>query len=367
MEKRRPLFGDWKPFCRYLLSHPKNIKIHKFMLDSSEENPTMTATTTTTSTSNTAAVIVDKESYITWELLLSMMRNTVSHELYFNWTGLQEMVSSALDFFKTRENIESTIKLYEKVLIQTKGLDPSVVGSGMLPLYPGNDRIYLPIWDDLLLFSQLIPCRALNSIVDATFEDEMDKFAMERRFGNWDAFVMYLKTHPANPEQMQANLSNISWLTVIRLARNIICHERNWNWTGLQEMKSHFLQYFKSLENIHLFFETYKRKCRGYLDQVSHSKKPSSVKPGSLLAKFHPVAPIQIECKDALVVSPYTGDIFIFLGYLVVERYTMNWINKPNGMYTYICIRSNWTLFQSYQFNSNCNEDFNFLKSNQYG
>lgn len=140
---------------------------------------------------------------------------------------------------------------------------------------------------------------------------------------------MYLKTHPANPEQMQTNLNEISWLTIVRLARNIICHERNWNWTGLQEMKSHFLLYFRSLENIQLFFDVYKSKCQGYLDK-HETYQPDFYTPGSLLARFSPVAPIQIECKDAVIVSPLNGNNFVFLGYLTVERFILNWLNKSD-------------------------------------
>ncbi len=103
---------------------------------------------------------------------------------------------------------------------------------------------HLHMLQDLVLFAQLIPCRYLqkplimcqltviflrmgmnvfmlncfillirsnNSIVDAVFEEHMERLSLAEGFGNWEAFAHYLKTHPANPEQWHTDAQDISW------------------------------------------------------------------------------------------------------------------------------------------------------------
>eukprot|EP01124_Arcella_intermedia_P025562 TRINITY_DN4590_c0_g1_i2.p1 TRINITY_DN4590_c0_g1~~TRINITY_DN4590_c0_g1_i2.p1 ORF type:complete len:398 (-),score=96.61 TRINITY_DN4590_c0_g1_i2:39-1232(-) len=153
----------------------------------------------------------------------------------------------------------------------------------------------------------------------------MEHFAQKLNFGNWDVFAMYLKTHPANPEQMQTKLSCVSWLTVVRFARNIVCHERYWNWTGLLDLKRHFLEYFKSIENIRLFFETYKRNCQGNIKKFNDV---SSDFDSRLLAHLSPPDPIQVQLEDVAVVTPLdeTGEAFLSVGLQALHRLISPWV-----------------------------------------
>lgn len=127
----------------------------------------------------------------------------------------------------------------------------------------------------------------------------------------------YLKTHPANPEQLQTKLADITWLTAIRLARNIICHERNFNWNGLKELKSHMLSYFGStlclhchrltylgsMEAISQMFELYRTCCSGTLEDFKDSELSSQ---DALFARVHsPAAHIQISPHDSAIITTW--------------------------------------------------------------
>lgn len=64
---------------------------------------------------------------MTWEMLLCLMRNPLSHEYTFDWCWLKEMSHDALIYFKTRENVEEMIKLYERVVLKSsKYLDKAI-------------------------------------------------------------------------------------------------------------------------------------------------------------------------------------------------------------------------------------------------
>lgn len=79
-----------------------------------------------------------------------------------------------------------------------------------------QQEIHAEIYSYILLFAQFIPSRANNSIVDDSFEDVMRDFALKIPFGSWDSFGTFLKTHPANKEQVGTGLEGISWIMVIR-------------------------------------------------------------------------------------------------------------------------------------------------------
>eukprot|EP01125_Pyxidicula_operculata_P009334 TRINITY_DN3073_c0_g1_i4.p1 TRINITY_DN3073_c0_g1~~TRINITY_DN3073_c0_g1_i4.p1 ORF type:complete len:687 (+),score=128.56 TRINITY_DN3073_c0_g1_i4:1643-3703(+) len=373
MKRRSSDFGDWSQFRDYLVNHPKNTGINYQVLR--EEYSEV-------GRSSSEKYHIDE--MISWELVLCLMRNTISHEYTFTWNWLQELSAHAINYFGSRENIESMIKLYERSIISKKKLDPILVGSGDHPFYPStkvflpsggnNDQISdgsdgggssrplnTPLWDDLLLFLDLIPCRSLNSIVDETFEDEMSKLAKEVPFGDWTEFAMYLKTHPANPEQMQSNLDSIGYMVVIRLARNIVCHERTFNWCGVLELKNQFLKYFKTIDNIRLFIELFRKHCTGNLlsfsrdhfecrtlnfedssaDEVDgHHRRLDRRNEDDhhlllLLANLYLPNPIQIDLNDSVVVVPQNdedhiiySEVFLFVGMINTSYAIDRWISQ---------------------------------------
>lgn len=52
--------------------------------------------------------------------------------------------------------------------------------------------------------------------MDESFEDEMKSLSETMHFGNWELYATFLKTHPANKQQIRINVEDISWIMTIR-------------------------------------------------------------------------------------------------------------------------------------------------------
>lgn len=87
--------------------------------------------------------------------------------------------------------------------------------------------------------------------------------AETKGFGDWEVFAEYLKTHPANPQQWITPSHDISWMMVIRLMRNILCHERSMRFDGLRQFARKTLDYFRERAHFHDFLALYQAHCRG--------------------------------------------------------------------------------------------------------
>ena len=70
-------------------------------------------------------------------------------------------------------------------------------------------------WRDLVFLASLIPCRELNDIVDLAVEEQLDRLSETLRFGSWEAFSLYIRTHPANYEQLSNDGTSFSWIGTI--------------------------------------------------------------------------------------------------------------------------------------------------------
>jgi hypothetical protein len=85
--------------------------------------------------------------------------------------------------------------------------------------------------------------------------------AANKKFGSWEMLTMYLQMHPANPEQAFVARENITWMMLIRMARNVFCHEQYMNWTLLKEFDGILQHYFNTRQNIAAVFDTIHRHC----------------------------------------------------------------------------------------------------------
>ncbi|KAH3762134.1 hypothetical protein Pelo_6023 [Pelomyxa schiedti] len=119
------------------------------------------------------------------------------------------------------------------------------------------------VWNTILSFIALIPARANNSVVDAVFEEEMKKLFTSPMKTRWEAFVMFLKTHRANPGQERLSVDNISWISMIRLMRNIFSHEYSFSWYSLRNFCSEVHWFFgDNGEGFCKMMKVYARCCR---------------------------------------------------------------------------------------------------------
>eukprot|EP01121_Diplochlamys_sp_Union-15-3_P013274 TRINITY_DN4096_c0_g1_i4.p1 TRINITY_DN4096_c0_g1~~TRINITY_DN4096_c0_g1_i4.p1 ORF type:complete len:545 (+),score=40.28 TRINITY_DN4096_c0_g1_i4:175-1809(+) len=145
-------------------------------------------------------------------------------------------------------------------------------------------------------------------------------------YGNWDSFAMYLKTHPANPDQLASDIESISWMMMIRLARNIFCHERYFDWRGLRELDQKMLEYFKLRENIVAMFELYEKKCTGNFSQKNKTKSDEDLS----VSVVHEVASIQIYSIDnvGILSTVDQKDLKLFVGLNPLRKVVSQWIQQ---------------------------------------
>lgn len=157
-------------------------------------------------------------------------RNILCHELTFEWKGLEALVSQSLLFFGTLSNIWETISFYA-VEVMPAAFTPlsdlrQVTQNGniqcvisMLDVQDDISPWIKNVGDlkkDLILLTKLIPCRALNSLVDEEFENEMIRRWEGRQGNEWEDFATFLKSHPSNREQSSTPVEEISWIMLIR-------------------------------------------------------------------------------------------------------------------------------------------------------
>jgi len=123
--------------------------------------------------------------------------------------------------------------------------------------------------------------------------------AKSSTFGCWDTFGTYLRTHPANPNQLHSRLDDISWIMVVRLMRNIFCHEHYIDWRSLLELKKFSVAFFGSLEKVQECLECYLDNCEG--SKAMNTRITLSGKRRNSSAAL-PVADIQLVNPDRFCV-----------------------------------------------------------------
>jgi hypothetical protein len=187
---------------------------------------------------------------VTWERLLILMRNVLTHEYRFDWLWTREMAAHAENYFSSWSNFQRITTAYARIVMGVTD-----VNSAPNPDLPGL----------LITFADLIPCRSLNAIVDEQFCEEMDALHSPQDASQdvidsnsrWETFAQWLKHHPANFEQAGAEIQSYSWFVVVRLMRNIFCHEWDFGWSGLQELAHQTRIFFGSIEAFEQLLKVY--------------------------------------------------------------------------------------------------------------
>eukprot|EP01122_Echinamoeba_exundans_P000681 TRINITY_DN10601_c0_g1_i1.p1 TRINITY_DN10601_c0_g1~~TRINITY_DN10601_c0_g1_i1.p1 ORF type:complete len:449 (+),score=43.72 TRINITY_DN10601_c0_g1_i1:161-1507(+) len=201
------------------------------------------------------------KTLITWERLLILMRNILTHEYRFDWLWTRELAAHAEAYFLNWSNFQKITSSYARIVMGVTQTNSS----------PSPDLSRL-----LITFCGLIPCRSLNAIVDEQFCEEMDTLHSPQEDSQdpvdwnsrWETFAQWLKHHPANFEQAGADIQSYSWFVVVRLMRNVFCHESDFGWTALQDLAHQSKLFFGSLEGFEQLLKVYQKHCS--LQNSSH-------------------------------------------------------------------------------------------------
>jgi hypothetical protein len=82
------------------------------------------------------------------------------------------------------------------------------------------------------------------------FQADADKLHNETFLNtNYDSFATYLISHPANQAHAAKTPSDLTWVLVMRMLRNIVAIEHRLHWRGIYECLQQILQYTRTREN----------------------------------------------------------------------------------------------------------------------
>ncbi len=104
---KEQIYGHRETFLDYLQSHPANnsFKFHRDIKHEHQQSDLQ----------GLDQPSPPQPDHLTWECILSFMRNVFCHEYSFYWTGLQQLSRYSISYFGSKEEIWNVLEVFYKM------------------------------------------------------------------------------------------------------------------------------------------------------------------------------------------------------------------------------------------------------------